>query len=265
MRIIYALAITGTARRYRANCPVALAEPWDNVGLQLGQPDQLIDNVLLTVEVTKQVLSEAMTKNARAIVSHHPVFFNTMSSLRYDQWPGCIVAPLMRADLAVYVAHTNLDWSPQVNTSAVLAQTLGLENLTALRLRPDDNAAYLGVVADCSSMTVTDLAKRVMAVLKTEDIRLTSTDHTATKRVGVVAGSAKGLEKHIIAAGATCLIAGEVGHHMAVQLAQLSVSTIEIGHAVSEWPAIARLADILRQTLGHSIAVCVSKGDALAE
>jgi dinuclear metal center YbgI/SA1388 family protein len=247
--------------------PPDLAEPWDKVGLQIGAPGDEIGRVLLTVDVTRQVVDEAMRKDAGAIVAHHPVLFGETASLRRDRWPGCVVAPLIEARRALYVAHTNLDWSPVANTSVALADALGFEEHEPLQTKGGAGegtaesswGAHLGVIAECEAIPLGELARKAATALGAGDVRVTGSADGVVRRVAVVAGSAKGLQGAARARGAEAVIAGEVGHHAALEAAQVGLATIEVGHAESERPAMARLARLMRERLGGEVEVLLSE------
>ncbi|MBM3500666.1 MAG: Nif3-like dinuclear metal center hexameric protein [Armatimonadetes bacterium] len=222
--------------------PPALAEPWDNVGLQIGAPEAEVERALLTVDVTRQVLEEAARNGAGAVIAHHPVLLGEIASLRPDRWPGCVVAPLIEGRRALIVAHTNLDWSPTANTSAALAEALGLREWSRLHERPD-GAGFLGVLAETEPLTMEELAERAGEALGTRPPRARGEAGRRVRRVAVVAGSGKGLLTRTLEAEAEAIIAGELGHHAGLEAAQLGLAVLELGHADSERPGMARLGE----------------------
>jgi len=249
--------------------PPCLAESWDNIGLQVGSPDLAVSRVLLAVDVTRQVVEEAARKSADALVAHHPVLFDRVATLRPDRWPGCVVAPLVAAGRALYIAHTNLDWAPRTNTGAALARALGLTNVR--RLAPTDaervpveasEEPSLGVLAECDPAPLGELAARIRSALGLSGVRVADAGHGELTRVAVFAGSAKGFAASAQEAGAEVLVAGEVGHHMAVEAAATGLSSIEVGHFASERPAMEHLAELLRGALGERVEVLVSEDRA---
>lgn len=89
--------------------PKTLAEDWDNVGLLIGSPAQTVHNVVITLDVTQDVVEQAIKDEADLIITHHPVIFKSISSIRTDLPHGKILSALLKANIAVYAAHTNLD------------------------------------------------------------------------------------------------------------------------------------------------------------
>ncbi|HEY8391943.1 MAG TPA: Nif3-like dinuclear metal center hexameric protein [Capillibacterium sp.] len=89
--------------------PPALAESWDNVGLQVGRLDREVSGLLLALDLSKAVLEEAHQKNANLIVTHHPLIFKPITSLRFDRPGGKIWEELVNGGFIVYSMHTNFD------------------------------------------------------------------------------------------------------------------------------------------------------------
>lgn len=111
--------------------PLELAEPWDNPGWQLGNPQAPVERVLLCLDVGREVVEEAGQKAAQLILTHHPLFFKGIKSLRLDSPPGALVAELLRLGIGVYTAHTNLDRA-RLGVSDALVRVLGLQETEVL-------------------------------------------------------------------------------------------------------------------------------------
>ena len=116
--------ITSTLERL---APLSFQESYDNAGLQVGDPAAEVTGVLITLDVTEEVLGEAEKLGFNLVVSHHPVIFGGLKSITGRNATERIVARAIRSGIAVYSAHTNLDAvTGGVNT--MLANRLGLIN-----------------------------------------------------------------------------------------------------------------------------------------
>jgi len=111
--------------------PPHLAEAWDNIGLLVGSPVQNIERVLVGLDVTPQLLNQAIEQRVNLIITHHPLIFKALTSLRTDRYPGKLLAQLVKADIALFAAHTNLD-AAAGGVSDVLAARLGLRDIRLL-------------------------------------------------------------------------------------------------------------------------------------
>lgn len=124
--------------------PRHLAEEWDNVGLQLGSPSQEINGVLVALDLNENVVAAAERSGADLIVCHHPLFFKPLKKIRTDLPEGRLLARLIKADIAVYAAHTNLDIA-QGGVNDILAAKLGLGKTEGLAVTGEEEMCKLTV------------------------------------------------------------------------------------------------------------------------
>ena len=89
--------------------PQETAEPWDNPGLLAGDPEAELNGVLVCVDATHAALDAAEQCSANLILSHHPLMFHGVKSLRQDGYEGAVLSRLLRENRALFAAHTNLD------------------------------------------------------------------------------------------------------------------------------------------------------------
>jgi dinuclear metal center YbgI/SA1388 family protein len=105
--------------------PLPLAEEWDNCGLQVGDPAAPVGLVLVALTPLPEVFEEAEEKGADFLLFHHPLIFDPLKSIVTSSYPGDLLTRAIRADVAVYAAHTSYDAAP-AGVSVALAGTLGL-------------------------------------------------------------------------------------------------------------------------------------------
>ena len=89
--------------------PPTLAEEWDNVGLQVGDPVSEVTRIAVALDPVEATLAEAISKKAELLVCHHPLIFKPLRQLTPNDETGKLVTRAVRENLAVYSAHTNLD------------------------------------------------------------------------------------------------------------------------------------------------------------
>ena len=105
--------------------PSAFAETWDNCGLLSGDPRQNVTRVLLAMDLTAGVLSEAKKRRAQMILLHHPPILQKINRFIRNRDSTGLVYEAIRNGIAVYVTHTNLD-AIEGGTNSVLAEMLGM-------------------------------------------------------------------------------------------------------------------------------------------
>ena len=92
--------------------PSGLAEPWDRIGLQLGDPASRVDRVLIALDLTPAVLQEARDSRANLVICHHPAIFSPILTIRRDDPLQNLLIDVLQDRVSVLVAHTNLDAAP---------------------------------------------------------------------------------------------------------------------------------------------------------
>ncbi|WZL74662.1 Nif3-like dinuclear metal center hexameric protein [Clostridiaceae bacterium 35-E11] len=111
--------------------PSYLAETWDNVGLQIGDLHKTIHKILVCLEITDSIIDEAVSKKVDMIICHHPLLFQPVKAIRKDNPIGKMIHQLVRHDIVLYCAHTNLD-IVLGGTNDILAQILNVRETKPL-------------------------------------------------------------------------------------------------------------------------------------
>jgi len=112
--------------------PLQLQESYDNSGLIAGNPDAIISSVLVTIDVTEDVVEEAINKDAQLIVAHHPIVFSGLKSFTGRNYVERTLLKAIKNDIAIYAVHTNLD-SVAGGVNSKICEKLELQNCTVLQ------------------------------------------------------------------------------------------------------------------------------------
>lgn len=222
--------------------PLELAESWDNPGLLVdcGGP---VEKVLVTLDITPEVVQEAAAKGCQLIVAHHPVIFSPLKRLGTKDVPF----QLVQNGISAICMHTNLD-AAEGGVNEVLAGIFGMKNLEVF-------AEGCGRVGEIEPTTVPELAAKAQRELakrcnlpeKGEVVQVKYTDSgMPVRRLAVISGAGGSLFEDAIAMGADCLLTGEANHHHACDAARLGFSLIAAGHYATEFPVTAAVAERLR-------------------
>lgn len=123
--------------------PTSLAEDWDNVGLLVGNPESEVQGVYICLDVSLNVLQEALTQGCNVVLSHHPVIFKPLRQIRYNEPQGELLTVAIQNNLHLIAIHTNYD-NAMFGVSHQLAQKLSLRNIQVLL--PKDEKLYKLVV-----------------------------------------------------------------------------------------------------------------------
>lgn len=218
--------------------PPAQAQDWDSPGLQVGDPTQAVTGVLVTLDVTEDVILEAAEANCDLIVAHHPLLFRPLKRLSPGTAPGRLALLAAQLGISIFAAHTNFDARPDTTSWSTL-KVIGVTNPEPIEINADERA--LGLIGDLPSpQRLASLFATVRDDLPSPLARLATTNpESMVSRIACVGGSGASLIPQAITAGADVMITGDVGHHEALDAVTQGLSVIDAGHYATESPAMA--------------------------
>lgn len=111
--------------------PLSLQEDYDNSGLLIGDQNRDIKKALIALDITEDILAEAIANNCELIISHHPLIFKAIKKLTGKTLVERIVIKAIQNNIAIYAIHTNLD-NVHTGVNAMLGEKLGLIDLKIL-------------------------------------------------------------------------------------------------------------------------------------
>ena len=227
--------------------PPELAEHWDNPGLLVDCGGN-VRRVLVTLDITPEVVEEAAAKQCTIIVAHHPVIFDPLRRVTAEDVP----AMLLQNGISAICMHTNLDAAPG-GVNDVLADLLRIEN----RRDFADNCGRIGTLN--VPTTAQQLAETCSRMLHTH-CKFVEADHPVEK-LAEVSGAGGSYLQQAIDEGADCLVTGEAAHHIAILAKQKGVGLVVAGHWGTEHPVVFALADALTERLPKEVTVAPSLAD----
>ena len=142
--------------------PPALQDPSDNSGLLCGNPAELVSSALVTIDVTEDVIDEAVKKNAALVVAHHPLIYKGLKRLTGSDYVERTIIKAIKNNIAVFAGHTNFDHvGGGVNT--MICRKLGLQQLKVLRPLPGQLKKLVTFIPDSAAGTVKEAVFRAGA------------------------------------------------------------------------------------------------------
>ena len=117
--------------------PLSFQESYDNSGLIAGDPLQNIESALLSIDVTEEVINEAIKLGSGLIISHHPLLFRPIKKLSGDSYVERCLIKAIRNNIALYAAHTNVD-AVRTGVNMKISDKLGLINTHILIPRKEE-------------------------------------------------------------------------------------------------------------------------------
>lgn len=227
--------------------PFATQMDFDNAGLLVGDGQAEVRRVLLALDATLEVVKEAVRKRCQLIVSHHPLIFHPLKAVRPEDPTQAVVAQLIRKNIALISAHTNLDIAPG-GVNDVLMDRLG-GKVTGV-LEPMGESWGMGRVGELDQpMPPKDFAAMVKKALGAKAVRATLGGRPV-KKLAVCGGAGGDLLELAVSLGADAYVTADVKHHEFLAAQALGVTLVDGGHFSTENPVMPVLAERLRRAFG---------------
>lgn len=227
-----------------AFAPLCLQESYDNAGLIVGRPDDEVHGVLVAVDVTEEVLDEAVREGCDMVVTHHPIVFHPLKRLNSADMVERCVERAVREGIALYAAHTNLDSAPE-GMSWRVARMLGLENVAVLQPSPAMAGAGFGVTGSLrEAMASERFMREVMKRFGVRALRHSDVVRPEVRRVAVCTGAGGSLIDAALDAGADIYLTADLRYNDFMRHDNRMILA-DMGHFESEYCAIEILFDIL--------------------
>lgn len=248
------LTLRALVKHLDAIAPERLAEPWDNVGLLVGDPDAQVRRALVCIDFSPAVQDERRAVGADVVLAYHPpVFKAEKRALR-----GSVMFDAAKEGYGVYAPHTALDVA-KGGTNDVLARDAGLKKTAPLRPRDDDPSLGLGRIGTRAAVDRRDFLSALKLSLETDALLVAGPRTGKATTIAVSAGAAGDMLFDALRRGADVYVTGELRHHDALAAAKAGMTVVMTRHSVSERRALRPYAEAVKKRAG--IEVVVSSAD----
>ena len=226
--------------------PASLAYGWDNVGLLAGSPEKEVGRVLTALDTNLSTVYEAIENKCDAIISHHPVFFGGIKRIDYSSNDGRLAELLIKNDIAVYAAHTNMD-TAEHGINAVLAKIFGLSDVKILEYHTESTNVGLGRYGILNTpVTFGDLCNITKEKLHTPCVRAAGDFEKNIKTLCVASGSCSESIETALRKGCDAVITGDMKYHEMIDYFEKGLCVLDAGHYPTEVIVTDIFADILK-------------------
>ncbi|HZJ75874.1 MAG TPA: Nif3-like dinuclear metal center hexameric protein [Clostridia bacterium] len=213
--------------------PFDMSEKWDNCGLLIGSENDDITGILVCVDMTNNVLDDAVKNNKNLIIAHHPIIFGSINSVLSDT----IIYKAIKTGVSVIGFHTCYD-NYSKGVSYILAKTLGLKNIT-------QNTEFASLfIGEKNYENASLLAKDVNSALDTNSLFIDT--KKPIKKIAVCGGSGGDFLDTAFSMGADVFVTGECKYHELLEAYEKGFTVITAGHFETEFPAMVDLANSLK-------------------
>lgn len=229
--------------KYEEKYPLSLQEEWDNSGLQLGNVDNKLEGIVLSLDLEYEAIKMAIDKKANLIINHHPLLFSSLDSIDLRSDIGKKIELLIKNDITLYASHTNLDRAKD-GLNDHLADLLGLKDVNILEDKNEVNMARYGFVGKTSAK---DFANLVKNKLKASGTILYGQDDKEIEKVALCGGAGSDFLQDAINQDCDLIVTGDIKYHEAIDSISQDIAIVDPGHFASENHVIYKLEDDLKK------------------
>ncbi len=218
--------------------PLPLQESWDNAGLQIGLTEAEVSGALLCLDVTPDIIAEAVKRDCNVVVSHHPLLFHGLKQVADADDVQRVVRMAIKNDITIISMHTNMD-NARDGVNWKIAEKLGLADVAFLSEKgkvksegsADSGSGVIGLLRQ--PMEALKFIHRVKDAFGVECAHCNEVLQRPVRKVAVCGGAGDFLLDEAIAAGADAFITGEMHYHVFFGHEQ-QLQICVIGHYQSE-------------------------------
>lgn len=237
-----AVALEQLVSAFERLWPLEGAEGWDAPGLVTGHLNQRVSRVLLSVDVTADIITEAQDGEFDLVLAHHPYLLRGVQSVAEASAKGALLANAIRSNCAIYAAHTNAD-VVESGVSASLSSALGLQDCSPLVPSSDQSVGHGRVGELAKQITLGDFARYVAKVLPAtaSGVRVAGDYNQIIKKIAVCGGAGDSFIADAFASGADVYLTSDLRHHAAQDAVEQSkvnpkpMALVDVSHWASEW------------------------------
>lgn len=218
-----------------------MAYDWDNVGLQIGTLDKPIQKILLTLDVTLEVVEEAIANKCEVIVAHHPLIFRPLKQIIPTSHIGKIVLKIIENNISLYIAHTNFDCLEN-GMNDYLATILGIENQKVFEQITEEYG--LGVIGTIKKATLKDVATHVKNVFKLDALDIIGDENSLVETMAVIGGGGGTAIGTALNQNVDVFVSGDITYHDALDARAMGQNIIHVNHNIEKL-GLNRLKELL--------------------
>ena len=217
--------------------PTSAAMSFDHVGLQAGREEKEVKKIYIALDATSEVIDHAVEYGADMIITHHPLIFSPLETVTDKDFIGRRVVKMIQNDISYYAMHTNYD---VVRMADMAAEIFELEDVKVLETTIPKNETNeemgIGKIGTLKKeMTLLECALLVKDKLGLDGVKISGDENRVVKTFAICPGSGKDAIDSAILKGADVLVAGDMGHHSAVDALERNLNIIDAGHYGTEY------------------------------
>ena len=241
-------------------CSPYLAEDWDNCGFQILLGDNDVRKVMVALEITGDVVEEAVKSDVQMIVTHHPLLFSNVKIINSNDIIGNHIIKLINNGISVFSCHTNFDKMEGGNND-YFGKIAGFSDIKKL-LNDSSGFCRKGILP--SPVTPEELVSHLAGCLGIDrkHIRIAGDNNKQIKTCAWCTGAGSDFINNAFEEGCDCYITGDLKYHEVQDAGMLGRCIIDAGHFGTEKIFVPNMAELLcKSIVGKEVQIIQSAED----
>ena len=229
--------------------PKRFALSFDNVGLLVGRYDKDVKTIYIALDATDEVIDAAIEYEADMLITHHPMIFSAIKSVRADDFIGRRILKLAKYDISYYAMHTNFDVMGMADAAA---DEIDLIERDVLQVTYEDEigAEGIGRIGRLrEEMSLIELCDFVKERFMLDTVKVFGDPDRLCNICAISPGSGKSMIKYAIEKGADVIITGDIDHHEGIDSVAQGLCVIDAGHFGIEKIFVPYMEEFIRREM----------------
>ena len=229
--------------------PKSYAEAWDNVGLLVGREDKEVNTVYIALDATDEVIDAAIECEADMLITHHPMIFSAIKSVRADDFIGRRILKLAKYDISYYAMHTNFDVMGMADAAA---DEIDLIDRDVLDVTYEDEIGTegLGRIGRLpEAMSLYEFCDFIKDSFDLDTVKVFGDLDRIVDICAIAPGSGKSMLKAAITKGADVIVTGDIDHHEGIDGVAQGLCIVDAGHFGIEKIFVPYMEEFIRREM----------------
>lgn len=240
--------------------PFYMKFDFDNIGHLVGRPDTDVDKVVVALDITDDVIEEAIECGAKLIVSHHPLIFEALKKITFDDAKGRKIINMIENGISCICLHTNMD-SAQGGVNDALMNALGAK-ITGLLAphgaHPDGTPYGISRIGELENETeLEEFLIYIKKSLNSNGLRYVSGEKKVRK-IACCGGAGAGDMMVALAAGCDTYVTADLKYDHFLVAKELGLNLIDADHFCTENVVVPVMAEMLKNKFPN-LEIIISK------
>ena len=226
--------------------PEHLSCEWDNDGIMCSSDFSAeVNNILITLDVTEEIVDYAIGRNFDLIISHHPLIFKPIGKVTEENHISRKIIKLISNNVSVFSFHTRAD-KVAGGVNDLLAKAIGLTDVIPFG---EDCLGRIGTLTE--ECELEEFAENIKMALGADCVRFADA-YNPVKRIALVGGDGKDYVKDAIAAGADTYLSGRLSYNVMEEASDMGINLVEAGHYFTEFPVTSFFSSLVSSIDGNA-------------